>query len=40
MERPKEDVFYIASREEAERQIMVADEVIERIEKYCMEKIK
>ena len=34
------DDFYIASREEAERQIAVANEVIVRIEKYCMEQIK
>ena len=34
------DDFYIASREEAERQIAVADEFIERIEKYCKEQIK
>ena len=40
MEQPKEDDFYIASREEAERQIAVANEVIVRIEKYCMEQIK
>ncbi len=30
------DDFYIASREEAERQINVADEFIQLIEKYCM----
>lgn len=34
------DDFYIASREEAERQIAVADEFIQQIEKYCMERIK
>lgn len=34
------DDFYIASREETERQIAVADEFIERIEKYCEERIK
>lgn len=34
------DDFYIASREETERQIAVADEFIERIEKYCEEQIK
>lgn len=33
------DDFYIASREEAERQIAVADEFIQRIEKYCKEQI-
>lgn len=34
------DDFYIASREEAERQIVVADEFIEQIEKYCKEQIE
>ena len=31
------DDFYIASKEEAERQIAVAGEFIELVEKYCME---
>ncbi len=30
------DDFYIASREEAERQVAVADEFIQLVEKYCM----
>ena len=30
------DVFYIASREESERQITVADEFIQLAERYCM----
>lgn len=29
------DDFYIASREESERQVMVADEFIRMVEKYC-----
>ena len=29
--------FYIASKEETERQIAVAGEFIELVEKYCME---
>lgn len=33
------DDFYIASREEAERQIVVADEFIHLVEKYCKEQI-
>ena len=33
------DDFYIASREEAEHQVAIADEFIERIEKYCREQI-
>ena len=33
------DDFYIASREESERQVMVADEFIHLIEKYCEEQI-
>ena len=31
------DDFYIASKEESERQIAVAGEFIELVEKYCME---
>lgn len=31
------DDFYIASKEETERQIAVAGEFIELVEKYCME---
>ena len=31
------DDFYIASKEESERQIVVAGEFIELVEKYCME---
>lgn len=34
------DDFYIASREEAERQIMVTDEFIELVENYCMVHMK
>lgn len=30
------DDFYIASREESERQVAVADEFIQLAEKYCM----
>lgn len=33
------DDFYIASKEESERQVMVADEFIQLVEKYCMEKL-
>ena len=34
------DDFYIASREEAERQVMSADEFIQMAEKYCMKKLQ
>ena len=34
------DDFYIASREEAERQITVADEFIQLSEKYCLEELE
>lgn len=34
------DDFYIASREESERQIAAADELIQLVEKYCMSKMK
>lgn len=34
------DDFYIASREEADRQVVVADEFIQLVEKHCMEQIK
>lgn len=34
------DDFYIASREEAERQIMVTDEFVQLVEKYCMAYMK
>lgn len=34
------DDFYIASREEAERQIAVADEFIQLSEKYCLEELE
>lgn len=34
------DDFYIASREESERQVVVADEFIQQVEKYCMEQIE
>lgn len=34
------DDFYIASREEAERQITVADEFIQLSEEYCMEEFE
>lgn len=34
------DDFFIASREESERQVAVADEFIQLVEKYCMEQIK
>ena len=33
------DDFYIASKEETERQIAVADELIHLVEKYCEERI-
>lgn len=33
------DDFYLASREETERQIAVADELIQLIESYCMSQI-
>ena len=33
------DDFYLASREESERQIAVADEFIQQIEKYCLEQL-
>ncbi len=33
------DDFYIASREESERQVVVADEFIHLVEKYCKEQI-
>ena len=33
------DDFYIASKEEAERQILVADEFIILAEKYCIEQL-
>ena len=34
------DDFYIASREESERQIAVADEFIQLVEKYCMKQFE
>ena len=34
------DDFYIASKEEAERQVSVADEFIQLIEAYCNKRIK
>lgn len=34
------DDFYIVSREESERQVVVADEFIQQVEKYCMEQIE
>ncbi len=34
------DDFYIASKEESERQISVADEVIILAEKYCLEQLE
>ena len=33
------DDFYIASREEAERQITVAEEFINLVEKYCEKRL-
>ena len=33
------DDFYIASKEESERQVAVAAEFIEMVEKYCTEKL-
>lgn len=33
------DDFYIACREECERQVVVADEFIQLVEKYCREQI-
>lgn len=48
MEQPKEEIrhasdydyFYIANREEAERQVVVADEFIQLVERYCEKKLK
>ena len=34
------DDFYIASQEESERQVAVADELIQKVEKYCMEQFE
>ncbi len=34
------DDFYIASREEAERQIMVANEFVQLVERYCMSRLE
>jgi len=34
------DDFYIASQEEAERQVAVADEFIQLVEKYCMARLE
>lgn len=34
------DDFYIASKEESERQILVADEFIVLTEKYCVKQIE
>lgn len=34
------DDFYIASREESERQVAVADEFIQLVEKYCKEQME
>lgn len=34
------DDFYIASREEAERQVAVADEFVQLVEKYCMMRLE
>ena len=34
------DDFYIASREETERQVSVADEFIQLVEKYCMTQLE
>lgn len=34
------DDFYIASKEESERQIIVADEFIQMVEKYCMKMLE
>lgn len=34
------DDFYLASREETERQIAVADELIQLVETYCMSQIE
>lgn len=34
------DDFYIASREETERQVAVADEFIQLVEKYCMTRLE
>ena len=33
-------VFYIATREEAEEQIATAGELIQLVEKYCMEQLE
>ncbi len=34
------DDFYVASRDETERQIAAADEFIQLVEKYCMTQLK
>lgn len=34
------DDFYIATREEAEEQIATAGELIQLVEKYCMEQLE
>lgn len=34
------DDFYIASKEESERQVLVADEFIEMAEQYCLKELK
>ena len=39
-EKSDYDDFYIASKEESERQISVADEFIILAEKYCMEQLE
>ena len=34
------DDFYIANREESERQVIVADEYIQMVEEYCMKELE
>lgn len=34
------DDFYIANREESERQVIVADEFIQMVEEYCMKELE
>lgn len=34
------DDFYIASREESERQVAIADEFVQLVERYCMVRLE
>ena len=38
-EKSDYDDFYIASREEAQRQVLTADEFIEMVDRYCRERM-